>query len=133
MIRRPPRSTLFPYTTLFRSRDELGCHPVDFESNEFVRVQPLQVLRFDVLREFQADIVDGHRPLSVLVYPFETERLHLLRIFRIHYEKKQPSALAVVQKSFAFEFARVARDREMNFLTTRLGKIQPGKITRRPV
>src|SRR2546430_13472028 len=24
MIRRPPRSTLFPYTTLFRS-----CHPVD--------------------------------------------------------------------------------------------------------
>src|SRR2546430_14462337 len=31
MIRRPPRSTLFPYTTLFRSahrRDQAG-HPVD--------------------------------------------------------------------------------------------------------
>src|SRR2546423_8706526 len=28
MIRRPPRSTLFPYTTLFRSaRDELGLEP----------------------------------------------------------------------------------------------------------
>src|SRR5687768_18402809 len=30
MIRRPPRSTLFPYTTLFRSspgRDRLGGHP----------------------------------------------------------------------------------------------------------
>src|SRR3712207_7076935 len=26
MIRRPPRSTLFPYTTLFRSLDELGVH-----------------------------------------------------------------------------------------------------------
>src|SRR3712207_8492341 len=25
MIRRPPRSTLFPYTTLFRSADELRC------------------------------------------------------------------------------------------------------------
>src|SRR5260370_27203608 len=24
MIRRPPRSTLFPYTTLFRSRDQSG-------------------------------------------------------------------------------------------------------------
>src|SRR3712207_8366784 len=24
MIRRPPRSTLFPYTTLVRSRDEIG-------------------------------------------------------------------------------------------------------------
>src|SRR3712207_8052676 len=26
MIRRPPRSTLFPYTTLFRSRPQLGRH-----------------------------------------------------------------------------------------------------------
>src|SRR5256885_5393820 len=25
MIRRPPRSTLFPYTTLFRSLAQLGC------------------------------------------------------------------------------------------------------------
>src|SRR5690349_22897672 len=25
MIRRPPRSTLFPYTTLFRSRHTLSC------------------------------------------------------------------------------------------------------------
>src|SRR5438093_5717402 len=27
MIRRPPRSTLFPYTTLFRSRDYSREHP----------------------------------------------------------------------------------------------------------
>src|SRR3712207_8429563 len=27
MIRRPPRSTLFPYTTLFRSREPRGGHP----------------------------------------------------------------------------------------------------------
>src|SRR3712207_8039743 len=27
MIRRPPRSTLFPYTTLFRSREEHGAPP----------------------------------------------------------------------------------------------------------
>src|SRR3712207_7654321 len=26
MIRRPPRSTLFPYTTLFRSRRAVGAH-----------------------------------------------------------------------------------------------------------
>src|SRR5258708_31242179 len=26
MIRRPPRSTLFPYTTLFRSAHEIGTH-----------------------------------------------------------------------------------------------------------
>src|SRR5689334_24217348 len=28
MLRRPPRSTLFPYTTLFRSGPEHGGHPV---------------------------------------------------------------------------------------------------------
>src|SRR3712207_7689697 len=28
MIRRPPRSTLFPYTTLFRSPDPLDPHPL---------------------------------------------------------------------------------------------------------
>src|SRR5687767_15285354 len=29
MIRRPPRSTLFPYTTLFRSVRDAMCDPVD--------------------------------------------------------------------------------------------------------
>src|SRR3712207_7314563 len=28
MIRRPPRSTLFPYTTLFRSRHRVGLGPL---------------------------------------------------------------------------------------------------------
>src|SRR3712207_8382453 len=32
MIRRPPRSTLFPYTTLFRS---LGWHPVVLATGHF--------------------------------------------------------------------------------------------------
>src|SRR3712207_7230828 len=31
MIRRPPRSTLFPYTTLFRS---VGAYPVDVEFSQ---------------------------------------------------------------------------------------------------
>src|SRR3712207_7116050 len=31
MIRRPPRSTLFPYTTLFRSGDEHGAAQREFE------------------------------------------------------------------------------------------------------
>jgi len=29
MIRRPPRSTLFPYTTLFRSHHSLSCSDID--------------------------------------------------------------------------------------------------------
>src|SRR3712207_8263640 len=31
MIRRPPRSTLFPYTTLFRSIEEIKNEPVEVE------------------------------------------------------------------------------------------------------
>src|SRR5947208_12727544 len=39
MIRRPPRSTLFPYTTLFRSRvgAEVREHRVDLRSDELRR------------------------------------------------------------------------------------------------
>src|SRR3712207_7131817 len=55
MIRRPPRSTLFPYTTLFRSRDacvlrelETGVHEVREDS-----------LRLDPQRRLAAN---GHGP-----------------------------------------------------------------------
>src|SRR3712207_8466611 len=38
MIRRPPRSTLFPYTTLFRSLDRQGRH-VFIEMNPRIQVE----------------------------------------------------------------------------------------------
>src|SRR2546430_11230156 len=41
MIRRPPRSTLFPYTTLFRSLDLLGHARVDVR-----RVEQVSLARF---------------------------------------------------------------------------------------
>src|SRR5258708_9010929 len=41
MIRRPPRSTLFPYTTLFRSeRNELGALKIWIESDPERRGNP---------------------------------------------------------------------------------------------
>src|SRR5438034_9045492 len=54
MIRPPPRSTLFPYTTLFRSEDVGGCarrlkglgRPEDAQSGAFERPERL----FEVLR-----------------------------------------------------------------------------------
>src|SRR5256885_10564780 len=44
MIRRPPRSTLFPYTTLFRSRSPCGDDLCDIFVSEPVLVPPLPVL-----------------------------------------------------------------------------------------
>src|SRR5688572_31305259 len=41
MIRRPPRSTLFPYTTLFRSLSPDGEHLIYFAAN-YAEHHPLQ-------------------------------------------------------------------------------------------
>src|SRR2546429_7212405 len=66
MIRRPPRSTLFPYTTLFRSTDDVISFP--FDAVEFaarIRTQFRErrpeeelktMLKYAVERERYADI-----------------------------------------------------------------------------
>src|SRR3712207_7316187 len=41
MIRRPPRSTLFPYTTLFRSRALVADHEVVQLGRDRVEVRPV--------------------------------------------------------------------------------------------
>src|SRR3712207_7461692 len=53
MIRRPPRSTLFPYTTLFRSRAELDDRLV-------------YCLQHDVATTVQDEVVELHRVLHLL-------------------------------------------------------------------
>src|SRR2546422_4601644 len=68
MIRRPPRSTLFPYTTLFRSRDELLETDVAFHGDDGARAgarQPVHGLR-DLL---------GHRLALALREPTHQARL----------------------------------------------------------
>src|SRR5438132_7985780 len=52
MIRRPPRSTLFPYTTLFRSIDAVEdqaslLRALDFRRVESAHVPPLALVHFD--------------------------------------------------------------------------------------
>src|SRR3712207_7819823 len=50
MIRRPPRSTLFPYTTLFRSGSYKGVR--NFESGEFGSLDFATAVRFSVNTAF---------------------------------------------------------------------------------
>src|SRR3989304_9344805 len=68
MIRRPPRSTLFPYTTLFRSREAIGCEvvPLDCElDHTFPRYNPntedMQMLHAmrDAVLAHSADVALG--------------------------------------------------------------------------
>src|SRR3712207_7117284 len=58
MIRRPPRSTLFPYTTLFRSVDGLGHRVADLGDAADLRLGALR----DV-PDRRGDLRDGLRGL----------------------------------------------------------------------
>src|SRR3712207_8060260 len=55
MIRRPPRSTLFPYTTLFRSgldvllRGDLGDLPDALRVEDVVRIEHVEVRLLEVV------------------------------------------------------------------------------------
>src|SRR2546427_11074755 len=56
MIRRPPRSTLFPYTTLFRSRDlEAAVARNEFRADLYDRLAEV-VVTVPALRERREDI-----------------------------------------------------------------------------
>src|SRR2546422_9021565 len=57
MIRRPPRSTLFPYTTLFRSKRE-GLVSIDeFDTTLcFLEGKEVDCLKQDVEREYSQDL-----------------------------------------------------------------------------
>src|SRR3712207_8001242 len=69
MIRRPPRSTLFPYTTLFRSNEDIGVHSMDSRMNLKTshRIQLKWNLFFSVNTE---DMNNDY------VYPFNDKKLN---------------------------------------------------------
>src|SRR2546422_5975161 len=79
MIRRPPRSTLFPYTTLFRSLAQHPGAPADEDRNVFdPDSEPLERV-LDRLVPFHVDIpvrlaVTGQEQPAVRVYRRGTGR-----------------------------------------------------------
>src|SRR5690242_21786953 len=58
MIRRPPRSTLFPYTTLFRSRPGAGGPAVP----DRARGPGRHHRRFGLLLAYRRPVLHGHFP-----------------------------------------------------------------------
>src|SRR3712207_8813578 len=72
MIRRPPRSTLFPYTTLFRSYVRFQAHLGPGSAARSAGPEDLAVLSSRAQRVLHlvpdlADVVDGPHPLVVEV------------------------------------------------------------------
>src|SRR2546430_12568764 len=80
MIRRPPRSTLFPYTTLFRSRLVIETNRGGVESFELA--DGLSVANFDAqlhgaLGRLGVDVPILEKPYGVpMTTPFPADREH---------------------------------------------------------
>ena len=73
MIRRPPRSTLFPYTTLFRSKDYIAERIIEIAKENRVPIYPdrdlVQVLEaLDLDFEIPAELYRAVAEVLVFVY-----------------------------------------------------------------
>src|SRR3989475_12084832 len=75
MIRRPPRSTLFPYTTLFRSVNGTfgrGTVGVDLNAIPAAAIERIEVLRDGAAAQYGSDAIAG---VINIVLKRQTERL----------------------------------------------------------
>src|SRR2546422_6938895 len=91
MIRRPPRSTLFPYTTLFRSKKP--CAEAVLQPAE-LRQRPRAV---DVFREFEMQSNRSEEHTSEL-----QSRLHLVCRLLLEKKKKGRQLRVLSEKRDAF-------------------------------
>src|SRR2546422_6202743 len=98
MIRRPPRSTLFPYTTLFRSRYKLvmdfgsGCEQLFDLEKDPGEIDPLPLDAEKTVRRRLLDQARSEEHTSEL-----QSRLHL--VCRLLLEKKKKNTLYIAYVS----------------------------------
>src|SRR2546422_2800512 len=84
MIRRPPRSTLFPYTTLFRSRKGTAATIVTWGATVYTALE--------IADEFDLEVIDLRTIVRSEEHTSELQsRLHL--VCRLLLEKKKNTKL----------------------------------------
>src|SRR2546430_12611335 len=92
MIRRPPRSTLFPYTTLFRSaeremdRDHVGAEPLahHLDAHVEVRADPVHLVDEDDARHVRSEEHTSElQSQSNLVCRLLLEKKNKQRVYRL--------------------------------------------------
>src|SRR5256885_10767378 len=77
MIRRPPRSTLFPYTTLFRSVGPCGCppaRPVEIHEAVMRKIGMQRDAEQATLRRRIDREIERHALLRSIHHPFDLAR-----------------------------------------------------------
>src|SRR5438309_9024087 len=78
MIRRPPRSTLFPYTTLFRSTSGAICAVVQ---HEFGITQPAVSQHLKVLDRKSTRLNSSHSSISYAVFCLKKKKTKKQRTY----------------------------------------------------
>src|SRR6266446_7743035 len=82
MIRRPPRSTLFPYTTLFRSSYRRAAH-----GRQRTRARPSRGARYEDRKSTRLN--SSHLVISYAVFCFKKKKKKNLFILYINKKKKK--------------------------------------------
>src|SRR2546430_10228491 len=77
MIRRPPRSTLFPYTTLFRSLQEieLGVEEIDAARGEVGRQLVIGAMPFGGRDRKSTRLNSSHSQISYAVFCLKKKKI----------------------------------------------------------
>src|SRR2546422_6674531 len=90
MIRRPPRSTLFPYTTLFRSGDDATLEQIVKQLNKLVNVLKVHDFR-------EGEFVDRELVLLKVAVDSKTrsEVMQITDIFRAKIVDVQPKSMTI--------------------------------------
>src|SRR2546422_1836875 len=88
MIRRPPRSTLFPYTTLFRSACRAACSPPGWPALLLPLPRPRSAAAYRSAQSAPAAAARSEEHTSEL-----QSRLHLVCRLLLEKKKKESSVL----------------------------------------
>src|SRR2546425_4621782 len=86
MIRRPPRSTLFPYTTLFRSEERLAVRRVGRDEDEAPAKRPVERDRAPRSEEHTSEL----QSLAYLVCRLLLEKKKKVRHHPLYHPQQNP-------------------------------------------
>src|SRR3712207_9546871 len=83
MIRRPPRSTLFPYTTLFRSSFGVlrGLH---YQMGELSQAKLVRVVKGEVLDRKSTHLNSSHANISYAVFCLKKKKKNFNSVMILH-------------------------------------------------
>src|SRR2546425_9695656 len=99
MIRRPPRSTLFPYTTLFRSCRADPASSIDFGAGELHHVRPLD----DVLAQEPVELRSEEHTSELQSLAYLVCRLLLEKKKKNSFQDQMHATSAQVRRAHALD------------------------------